>query len=105
SWSGELDNVSVGDAITRNVVLTARGLSSSLLPGIDYQDLPGLRFYPDQPTRQDVADANGIIGTRSEGMAMVASRPGEFELPEVRLPWWDTDSDSLQFAVLPARVI
>lgn len=105
SWSGDLDNVTVGDAITRNIVLTARGLSSSLLPGIDYQDLPGLRFYPDQPTRQDVADATGVIGTRSEGMAMVASRPGEFEIPEVRLPWWDTDTDTLQFAVLPARII
>lgn len=105
SWSGDLDNVSVGDAITRNVVLTARGLSSSLLPGVEYQDQQGLRFYPDQPVREDATDGDGVIGTRSEGMAMVASRPGEFEIPEVRLPWWDTDSDSLQVAVLPARTI
>lgn len=105
SWSGQLDNVSVGDAITRNVVLTVHGLSSSLLPGVEYQDLPGLRFYPDQPVREDATDGTGVIGTRSEGMAMVASRPGEFEIPEVRLPWWDTDSDSLQVAVLPARTI
>src|SRR5690606_9426454 len=29
SWSGELDAVEVGDAVTRNVVLRASGLSSS----------------------------------------------------------------------------
>lgn len=105
SWSGELDSVEVGDAITRNVVLTTRGLSSSLLPGIEYADQPGLRFYPDQPVREDSSDRDGVIGTRSEGTAMVASRPGEYTLPEVQLPWWNTETDQLETAVLPARTI
>jgi hypothetical protein len=105
SWSGGMDSVDVGDAITRNVVLTAKGLSSSLLPGIAYEDQPGLRFYPDQPVRTDSADREGIIGTRSEGTAMVASRPGTYTLPEVRLPWWNTATDQLETAVLPARTL
>jgi hypothetical protein len=105
SWSGELDNVEVGDAITRNVVLTTKGLSSSLLPGIEYADQVGLRFYPDQPVREDSANRDGVIGTRSEGTAMVASRPGEYLLPEVQLPWWNTETDQMQMAVLPARTI
>jgi len=105
TWSGELDTVEVGDAITRNVVVTARGLSSSLLPGIEYADQPGLRFYPDQPVREDSSDRDGVIGTRSEGTAMVASRPGEYSLPEVQLPWWNTETDQLETAVLPARTI
>lgn len=105
NWSGALDTVKVGDAITRNVKLTVSGLSSSLLPGIPYEDLPGLRFYPDQPVREDVANANGVVGTRSEGTAMVASRPGSYELPEVRLPWWNTVTDTLEVATLPARTI
>lgn len=105
SWSGGLDSVEVGDAITRNVVLTTKGLSSSLLPGIEYQDQAGLRFYPDQPVREDSADREGVVGTRSEGTAMVASQPGTYTLPEVRLPWWNTTTDQLETAVLPARTI
>lgn len=104
-WSGDIDNVSVGDAITRNVKLVTHGLSSSLLPGIEYKDLPGLRFYPDQPVREDAADNTGIIGTRSEGTAMVASRAGEFILPEVQMPWWNTKTNQLEIATLPARTI
>lgn len=104
-WSGPLDDVTVGDAITRNVVLSTKGLSSSLLPGIEYDDQPGLRFYPDQPVREDSADREGVVGTRSEGTAMVASRAGEYTLPEVRLPWWNTTTDTLEYAVLPARTI
>jgi hypothetical protein len=36
---------------------------------------------------------------------MVASRAGEFELPEVRMSWWNTTTDTLETAVLPARTI
>jgi hypothetical protein len=105
TWSNEADTVEVGDAITRNVTLTATGLSSSLLPGIEYQDLQGLRFYPDQPVRSDSADRDGVVGKRSEGTAIVASQPGEFVLPEVRMPWWNTVTDRLEIATLPARTI
>jgi len=76
-----------------------------LLPGIEYEDLSGLRFYPDQPVRTDNANRNGVIGRRNEGTAMVASRPGEYVLPEVRLPWWNTTTDTLETAILPARTI
>jgi len=105
TWSGDLANVHVGDAITRNVTMTASGLSSSLLPAIAYQDLPGLRFYPDQPVREDTANGDGIVGKRSEGTAIVASQPGEFVLPEVKMPWWNTQTDLMEYATLPARTI
>ena len=105
TWSGSFDNLTVGDAITRNVTINAEGLSSSLLQGVEYADLDGLRFYPDQPVREDSADREGVSGKRSEGTAMVASKAGEFLLPEVRLPWWNTKTDRLETAVLPARTI
>jgi hypothetical protein len=105
TWSDDLDSVEVGEAITRNIVLTATGLSSSLLPGIEYETIDGLKYYPDQPTREDVADKNGIVGKRSEGTAIVASQPGEFVLPEVKLPWWNTTTDTLDVAILPAKTI
>ncbi len=105
TWSGPLDNIEVGAAVTRNIVLTARGLSSSLLPGLEYAAQPGLKFYPDQPVREDEANRNGVVGKRSEGTAIVASQPGTYLLPEVRMPWWNTETDTLEMAVLPARTL
>ncbi len=105
TWSDDFDNIEVGQAITRNVTLTATGLSSSLLPGVEYGDIEGLKYYPDQPAREDVADKNGVVGKRSEGTAIVASQPGEFVLPEVQLPWWNTATDAMEIAVLPAHTI
>jgi hypothetical protein len=105
TWSGRLDNIEVGDAVTRNIVLTARGLSSSLLPAITYAEQPGLKFYPDQPVREDAANSDGVTGKRSEGTAIVASQPGAYLLPEVRLPWWNTATNRMETAVLPARTM
>ncbi|HEY0961090.1 MAG TPA: BatD family protein [Pseudomonadales bacterium] len=105
SWSGPLENVPVGEAVTRNIVMTATGLSSSLLPGITYEPQPGLKFYGDQPVREDLANRDGVVGKRSEGTAIVASDPGNYQLPEVRVPWWNTTTNQLETATLPARTL
>jgi hypothetical protein len=105
TWSGDFDKLEVGDALTRNITLRVDALSSSLLPGIPSTNQDGLRFYPDQPLHDDGTDAKGVYGKRSEGTAIVPSRSGEFTLPEVRVPWWNTETDQLETALLPARTI
>jgi hypothetical protein len=105
SWSGSVENLAIGDSVTRNIRLTASGLSSSLLPGIIYKDMDGLKFYSDQPTREDSANDVGITGSRSEGTAIVPSEAGEFVIPEVVVPWWNTTTDTLERAVIPARTL
>jgi hypothetical protein len=75
------------------------------LPAIEYEPVQGLRFYPDQPSRQDMADASGVIGQRAEGTAIVPAEAGEFTLPEMKIPWWNTETDRMELAVVPSRNI
>jgi hypothetical protein len=105
SWSGPVDDLSIGESVTRNIQISASGLSSSLLPGITYADLPGLKFYPDQPSSEDSANELGVTGSRTEGTAIVPSEAGDFVIPEVVIPWWNTTTDSLERAVIPARTL
>jgi hypothetical protein len=105
NWSGDLNNLHVGEALTRNVTITTTGLSSSLLPAVEYAPIPGLRFYPDQPVREDKANTDGVIGKRSDGTAIVASQAGDFLLPEVKLAWWNTSANRLELATLPAKTL
>lgn len=105
SWSGPVDDLSIGESVTRNIQISASGLSSSLLPGITYADLPGLKFYPDQPSSEDSANELGVTGSRTEGTAIVPSKAGDFVIPEVVIPWWNTTTDSLERAVIPARTL
>jgi hypothetical protein len=105
NWSGSLNNLAIGESITRNIRLSAIGLSSSLLPGINYEELPGLKFYPDQPVHEDNADQTGVTGSRTEGTAIVPSEAGDFIISEVVIPWWNTTTDSLERAVIPAQTL
>lgn len=105
NWSADLEGLETGEAITRNIRIRADGLSSSLLPDIQFTETETLKFYPDQPTREDLANQNGVTGIRSQGTAIVATEGGEFMLPSVEIPWWNTLTDSLEYASLPQRTL
>ena len=105
SWSGSLDNLGIGESITRNIRITATGLSSSLLPGITYEDIPGLKFYPDQPLTEDSADELGVTGSRAEGTAIVPSEAGDFIIPELVISWWNTTTNMLEESIIPAQTL
>ena len=105
SWSGALDNLDIGDSITRNIKISATGLNSSLLPGISYEEIPGLKFYPDQPVTEDTADEFGVTGSRAEGIAIVSSEAGDFVIPELVVYWWNTATDILEESVIPAQTL
>ncbi len=105
NWSRSLQGLEPGEAITRNVRIRAEGLNSSLLPEIQYEETDTLKFYPDQPAREDLANQNGVTGIRSQGTAIVASEGGEFILPALEIPWWNTTADNLEFARLDEQIL
>ncbi len=104
SWNKDPDSFKVGEPITRNVQLKALGLTSSQLPNIVGASTdPSLKYYPDQPALADQKDVNTFIGVRTETLAIVVSEGGEITIPAIRIPWWNTETDSLQYAELPQR--
>ncbi|MEM0953012.1 MAG: BatD family protein [Pseudomonadota bacterium] len=105
SWSSEPDSLTVGDSVTRSFTLIAEGIDASLLPQIEQADVPGVRVYPDQPQTENRPSERGVTGTATSTAALLITEPGQFTLPPVRLPWWDTTKDTLRYAELPARTI
>ncbi len=104
-WSTPPDQLQAGESATRTIRLRGEGLQGAQLPPVEFAAPDALRYYPDQPLVDDREDANGVVGLRRDSAALVASRAGTWTLPEVRIPWWDTRTDSLRYAVLPAREI
>jgi hypothetical protein len=102
SWSDDPLNLATGGSITRTVTLQARGSLGEQLPALPTYKLDGFKLYPDQATTDKQIDSETIIGSRVESVAMLPTRPGDFRLPEVRIPWWNVNTDSLEYATLPA---
>ncbi|WP_439107531.1 BatD family protein [Congregibacter sp.] len=102
-WSAPLDQLRIGDSITRTITITGEGLQGAQLPPIDGNSADGLRAYPDQPLINNVNGDGGVTGIRTDSLALVAVGDGVYELPALEIPWWDTESDSLKIARLPAQ--
>ena len=109
NWSISPDSLNVGDSTTRTLILTARGLQGSQLPPLSSVqgaiNIREIRFYPDQESIDQSELADGLQGQRVQSEALVARSGGTWTLPEIRVPWWNIETDRLEFAKLPARMV
>ena len=103
-WEGNRDEIRVGEPITRSVSIRAEGQRSVAIPELDMLE-GNFRTYPDQPELGDQIGQNGLVGTRRETMAIVASEEGSLELPEIRLAWWNNTTEQWNEAILPAEIL
>jgi hypothetical protein len=103
NWSDDVTTLKVGEPITRSLTLMAKGLTAGQLPEIDLTSDPSFNSYPEQPTLDDQAHGDGVIGLRMEKHALIAQASGRHTLPEIRIPWWNTITDRLEVATLPAH--
>lgn len=103
SWSGNPPEFRVGEPITRTLTLTADGLTASQLPELPPWVPATFKSYPDQPELTDAKSAEGIAGTRVEKVAIIPNQAGAYELPAIRVPWWNTARNQFESAELPAQ--
>lgn len=101
-WSAGIDTLKVGEPITRSITVVADGLTAGQLAPLSLTDVDGLTFYQDQAQTDDQKNEHGIVGTRTETIAIIPTRAGKFTLPEINLRWWDTHEKTFKTATLAA---
>ena len=103
SWSPDPPKFEVGQPVTRTLSVLAGGLTSSQLPALGTGAVNGVKQYPDQPSLKETQTSDGITGLRTEKTAYIPTHAGTVTLPAVRIPWWNTTTDKMEVATLPAR--
>jgi hypothetical protein len=107
SWSNGAAKTTVGEPMTRTITLRAQGATVGLLPELD-PDHPGggdIKRYPDQPLLNEEKLAGGITSVRQEKTALIPAQPGTYRLPAMEIPWWNTQTDKMDIAHLPERIL
>lgn len=104
-WQPTPDSFKVGDPITRTITLTAAGLSEEQLPKIDVSVPDGLKIYPDQAELHTGLNNGRLVSQKVVNFAIVASAAGEYLLPEITIPWWNTVTNKQEFATLASEKI
>jgi hypothetical protein len=95
-----LDGLKQGDAFTRTLTVSADGVQGMLLPPAAFPPVDGLAVYPKAPIVQDLRkEREGFVGsTRTDAATYVLQRAGHYDLPGVRIAWWDTKANQLRTA-------
>jgi hypothetical protein len=102
SWSTDISNLKVGDSVVRTVTMTADGLDGAVLPPFGPTEIEGLNLYPDPAEIERTFVEGAIVGTRIETTTMVATESGNFEIPEISIPWWNINTNQLEATIIPA---
>lgn len=104
-WQPEPSQFKVGEPITRTITLTVAGLSEEQLPEITMAVPQGLKVYPDQAVLHTGLNNERLVSQKVINFAIVASKAGEFILPEITIPWWNTVTNKAQVTKIAAQKV
>lgn len=92
-WQTPPDKLKAGEPVTLTLAIVADGLAAEQLPKLDVQVPDGIKAYTDQPELRNENGADGVVGVRQEKWVIVAPYNGSYELPEIKLDWWNTGAN------------
>lgn len=101
-WNNDLNNLTVGEPVTRTIRISAQGLTGAQILPLTIAPSSQYKMYPDQPQLDQQISGEGILGTRTESLALVPNQVGEIILHAIEMRWWDTVQQRMQTASLPA---
>ncbi len=107
TWRPEQGTLHVGEPLTRHLRLSALGVTSGQLPDLaSAMPVPdGIKKYPDQAKTDEGLEGETLRATRDQDIALIASAPGHYVLPALRLVWWDTVNHKQHTIELPERSV
>ena len=95
----------LGQPITRTLTMQTTGLLANQVPAIPLLEVPQLRYYPEQSSEDNQVVDNGVISTVTQAVAIIPTEVGTIQLPEISVPWWNLETQKVEYAKVPAREI
>ncbi|MCU7818715.1 MAG: BatD family protein [gamma proteobacterium symbiont of Lucinoma myriamae] len=101
----DTNSIIVGEAITRHIIVRAKGLLGSQLPVTSVSSSKIIKAYPDKEKLNNQLVNGKVIGVRRDTIAIIPLKAGSFTLPEIKINWWNTKSNQQETSRLAARTL
>lgn len=102
NWPVPTDQLKAGEPVTVVLAAIADGLRAEQLAEIEFKVPDAIKQYPEKPTFKNIRKRDGIVGTVNQSIVLVATGGGTFQIPEIKVPWWNSQTDKEEVAVLAA---
>ncbi len=93
AWSEPLDDIRVGDRVTRSITVTAAGVTGAHLPELEQGRSQGLTVLPGQTERRTEITPAGVIGTIRRSFEIRVDVDQPINISPVRVVWWNTSTE------------
>lgn len=104
-WSEDVRALKNGEPVTRTITIVADGNKAENLPELEMTEIEQLKQYPDKPLLDNKISEHGITATKQIKVALIPTRSGGFRMPEISLPWFNTETGQMEVARLPEKLI
>jgi len=104
-WSEDVTKLKNGEPVTRTITINAHGMTAENLPDLSMAEIKNLKQYPDKPTVENKVSDQGISSIKQIKVALIPTSSGNFKLPAIALPWWNTTTGKQEIARLPEKLI
>lgn len=94
-----------GSVLTREIVISAVGLTDKQLPEPDIISNEDWKQYPEKPVGE-TSIVNGKVTASSKTLdVVIPQKAGELVLPEIKIPWYNVLTQTVETAVVPASMV
>ena len=103
AWTEASPVFRVGEPVNRQLAISAIGLSDAVLPQLGEIKIDNAKVYADPPATENRISPDGITALQITTVGVVPTKEGDLILPEIRIPWWNTQTDREEVAIIPAE--
>ncbi|MCW8830421.1 MAG: BatD family protein [Gammaproteobacteria bacterium] len=104
-WSEDVLQLKNGEPVTRTISINAHGMMAENLPDLSMAEISDLKQYPDKAAVENRVTDKGVSSVKQIKVALIPTRAGDFKLPAITLPWWNTATGKQEMAHLPEKLI
>lgn len=95
--------ISQGSTLTRTVTLEGAAIPAQLLPTLNFEETDAFNVYPEKGADRNQVKQGELVGTTEIKVTYLFNKAGKVTIPELRLPWFNTETGKEEFAVLAPR--
>lgn len=105
TWSNENDQITLGDAITRKIILNVSGADRGTLPLVTLPTISGVNVYAEPASINHRENSSGVLIIKEQSFALVPTAAGRIQLPELSIRWWNAQTQRIETTTLPKRTL
>lgn len=105
-WSADVKKMKVGEPLTRTLTILTVGNTVAQLPSLyNPKEIAQLKTYPDQPVLKEQKRDEGLIAFREEKIAYIPSKAGDYIIPAIEIPWFNTETQKMEVARIAEQTV